>query len=87
MAMTTEILSVTPEVARRMLDADLSLGNVHVFDQAKVDLYAEQMRNGEWDDAGSLVYEPDGALSDGRHRLRAIVASGVTLALTVHRQT
>src|SRR5690606_25091996 len=66
-----QILTLRPTFQRKIR------GNV-------VSAYAEDMRAGKWSPNGaSIVINADFDLVDGQHRLSAVVASEVTLALTI----
>jgi hypothetical protein len=80
---------VTPEMAATHL-ADARRQPV---DAGKVARYAEAMRNGlwreqtDWPDAGRtpVIFNCDGTVVEGNHRLEAVVISGATASLWVLR--
>ena len=73
---------VTPEVAKTMLAKNTN--NYRKINSKVVDQYASDMKHGRWVDNGeTIVFDEDGNLKNGQHRLTAIVRSGVSLMLTV----
>lgn len=78
----TTIMNVTPEVAKKLLDANTN--NYRGINRKRVDMYAREMREGLWQEN----YEPihiyeNGALANGQHRLTAIVESGATVPMLI----
>lgn len=81
--LTTEIISVSPEMAEKWLGKNVR--NRHIS-QMIVARYARSMRNHEWLLTGEAVkFGVNGDLLDGQHRLLAIIDSGVTVRLCVIR--
>lgn len=79
--MTTEIVSVTPQMAEKWLGRNQR--NRHVR-QRDVIRYAQAMSKGEWLVTGEAVkFGFDGSLLDGQHRLLAIVEAGRTIKMLV----
>jgi hypothetical protein len=75
---------ITPEVAKEWLDKNT---NNRPISQGRVELYAEDMRNGRWtgENGQTIVFSSTGELMDGQHRLSAIVASGKSQRMLVVR--
>ena len=77
---------LTPQLAQRWLDRELSLGHIHVIDTAKVEAFSRALLADEFRPGSPILYGPiDGVIGllDGRHRLRAMVAADVGLRVTV----
>lgn len=67
-------ITVTPELAKRWLKT-----NVHNRKVSKqnLDFLVNQMKDGKWKFNGdTIVFDEDGNLLDGQHRLEAVVVSG-----------
>lgn len=82
--MVTSIVElITPEKAQKYLAT--SKGNRNIS-QKFVDIYAQAMRKGEWMLNGvPIVFDEDGALIDGHHRLHAVIKAGVPIQSSVTR--
>lgn len=81
MSVTTEIVDVTPELARTWLKANTRNRNLR---QADVEKYARDMRAGRWQFTGEAIkFSKTGVLLDGQHRLHAIVKAGVPVKTLV----
>ena len=81
--MTTEIVEVAPSVAIRWLE-----GNIHnrPLRQVDVERMTRAMREGRWELNGeSIIFDAQGMLLDGQHRLWACVESGVAFRTVVVR--
>lgn len=82
-AITCVMEIIKPEDAKRILDempAQRSLNRDTVI------LYAESMKNNEWLLNGeTIIFDEEGKLMDGQHRLSACVESGVPLHTMVMR--
>lgn len=77
----TEI--ITPEKATAYLNT--SKGN-RPLSKIKVKLYADIIRSGGWMDNGTtIVFDNEGHLIDGHHRLSAIVMAGIPVKMDVGR--
>lgn len=75
------IVQVTPDMARRWLDRNIGNRNLR---PRKVEKYARDMANGDWAIANDAIcFTPDGVLSNGQHRLHAVIASGVTVTMVI----
>jgi hypothetical protein len=70
----TEITTVTPVIAQRLLDANEHNRPVN---QRYVDEIASDIENGYWRLNGeTIIVSKDGFLNDGQHRLEAVVKTG-----------
>ena len=84
MAIHAEMEMITPELASEYLAKNTN--NYRVMSNQKVDIYAKDMKNGNWQENGEgIAFCEDGTLKDGQHRLQAIVRSGVTIPMLVVR--
>lgn len=84
MAIHAEMEIITPQIASEYLAKNTN--NYRVLSKSKVDVYAEDMRNGNWQENGEgIAFGEDGTLKDGQHRLHAIIRSGVTVPMLVIR--
>jgi hypothetical protein len=69
----SEIVLVTPDIARRLLEENDSNRPVK---QRLVDRIAHDIRNDQWALNGeAIIVSEDGRLNDGQHRLLAIIAA------------
>ncbi len=77
--------TITPEIARRYLESNTV--NYRPRNAATVDRYARIMIEGRWKDRhhDGIAFDYNGALGNGQHRLAAIVKSGRTVVMWVHR--
>lgn len=70
-----EWLFVTPQVAQELLRTQIIN---RPLNYATVKKYANDMANGNWEQCGDTIcVDQNGCLTDGQHRLRAIIESGV----------
>jgi hypothetical protein len=79
-------VDVTPELATTWLARDAAADHVVNRNPSlhRVDRYARDMSTGHWLDTFiPLIIDWDGYVRDGRHRLMAIVRSGVTIRFEV----
>lgn len=79
--MRTEILTITPEMAKEMLRSNKSNRKLrnHI-----VKMYAKQMVDGDWHLTGQgITFGIDGQLLDGQHRLSAIIYADVPVKMLV----
>lgn len=75
---------VTPERAQRWLAQNIA--NNRPLMQKRVKTYAHDMRAGRWQAIPApIIFDKDGRLIDGQHRLAAMVESRATLTLLVAR--
>jgi hypothetical protein len=71
-----EIVAVTPEIAEKWLDKNITNRKLSDLVVAK---YTRMMRDGQWHYDGSPIrFDKNGKLIDGQHRLWAIIESGTT---------
>ena len=79
--MKFEVMTITPSMARSMLDQNTA--NRNLSDRAAVK-YANIMKNGDWSvtHQGIAFYE-DGTLADGQHRLSGVVRADVPVKMLV----
>ena len=81
--MKTSIEQISPELAVQYL---LSNTNNRPLRKTHVAWLADQMKNQQWKlTHQGICFTQDGALSDGQHRLEAIIASGMTVPMMVTR--
>jgi hypothetical protein len=75
----TEIVVVTPEMAKIMMEKNV--GNRNMNDN-RVALYTSYMKNGEWRQTGQgIICSEDGNVIDGQHRLEAIKKSNKSITM------
>ncbi len=80
---TTEIMKVTPKMAKLFLDQNQSNRPLRY---ALVETYAADMAKGDWQfTAEPVKFDTTGKLQDGQHRLEAIVTAKVPVTLLVVR--
>lgn len=71
--MKCTIKLITPDLARSILRNNLSNRKLS---KKKVEDYARLMKNGMWEENGeSIVINEDGVLTNGQHRLHAVIKS------------
>lgn len=81
--MKTSIEQISPELAVQYL---LSNTNNRPLRKTHVAWLADQMKNQQWKlTHQGICFTQDGVLSDGQHRLEAIIASGMTVPMMVTR--
>lgn len=79
MPMTTTTITVTPEMARRWLDA---MPVQRAIRKTKVNRLVQQIKRGRWQMLPhGLVFDEQDKLIDGQHRLHAIVEAGVEVKM------
>lgn len=77
----TQIMSVTPELARQWLEKNDRNRPLH---PPTVRRYADDMRAGRWKlTHQGIAFSPRGILIDGQHRLSAIIECGLTISMMV----
>jgi hypothetical protein len=74
----SKTVNMTPGMAKKRLSHNHSNRKIK---PRKVRLYADMMRNGEWQLGPTISFNGDGKLLDGQHRLLAIIESGVTVPM------
>ena len=80
---TTAFETITPAVASAMLEGNYDNRKLREF---IVEQYANDMTQGRWKPNGAaIVFDTDGGLVDGQHRLRAVIASKSTIDNVVVR--
>lgn len=76
-----EVMLVTPAMATLWLQSNTH--NRHIRERAVFD-YARDMAAGKWQQNGEAIkFAIDGTLLDGQHRLKAVIAAGVPVAMLV----
>lgn len=81
--MNTVIETITVEKAQEYLNT--SKGN-RPMSKKVIHSYAEQMKQGKWMLNGvSIVFDVDGCLIDGHHRLHAVCYAGIPVKMSVCR--
>jgi len=79
--MRTELITVTPELARLWLKSNIGNRNIKPLNVIK---YAKDMRNGTWTTTHQgVAFDHDGLLADGQHRLMAIISADVAVDMLV----
>jgi hypothetical protein len=79
--MKTKLVVVTPEKAATFLE-----GNTHnrTLRDARVQQYARDMRNDVWHlTHQGIAFDTDGTLTDGQHRLWAVIESSKTIQINM----
>lgn len=79
---SASIVMLTPEIAARWLTRNKTNRPVR---QQKVNQYARDMANGNWELTGTIEFDTDGYLIQGQHRTFAVIKSGCTIAVWVLR--
>lgn len=80
---TTNVEVITPQIAAEYLKKNTRNRNVS---DAVVRSYASTMQRGEWKLNGeSIKFDTEGVLTDGQHRLLAVVKSGIPVEMLVIR--
>jgi hypothetical protein len=69
--LSIRILRITPDDAKEILKHYSIKPNRHIS-EAKVLLWANCMKRGEWGIGDAIKFDIDGLLSDGQHRLKAV---------------
>lgn len=76
------IEEITPSKAAHYLKRNVD--NYRRLSQSKVNLYAEEMKAGKWQNNGEgIMFGEDGRLKNGQHRLAAIMKAGVPVKMAV----
>ncbi len=79
--MRTEILLVTPEMAKEFLKRNI--GNRPCYQKTVLD-YARQMKDGEWRLTGQgISISKNGLILDGQHRLEAVIKANTPIEFLV----
>lgn len=82
----SSVETITPEMAEKLLTTSQEhVKNRNVAD-SRVDLLSDQMKSGKWRTNGEpIIFDEDGYLLDGQHRLWAVVNSKVTIETVITR--
>lgn len=81
--LTLSVEEVTPDIAAHWLSLQ---GLNRKLRRAKVARYASLIKGGRWyPGVGSVVFDRDGCLIDGQHRLNGLIASGRSAVVVVVR--
>lgn len=73
---------IGPTQAKEMLEHNVN--NFRSIKPWRVTAYSEDMRNGRWTlSLDPIMFNPDGGLINGQHRLLAIIRSGCTITMMV----
>ena len=91
--MKFDVVKITPEMAKEMLAT--SKGNFRyactskkTVDEKIVKKYASDMKNGAWQlSPHGIVFDEDGVLVDGHHRLNAVVLAATPIDFVVCKET
>lgn len=78
---TSDMETITPERAAAMLAKNSP--NNRPTSPRNIEVLAEAMLRGEWQEHSQFVLSTDGTLLDGQHRCLAIMRSGVTVRASV----
>lgn len=82
--LTTQIVDLTPDMARDLLDRNTP--DNRKIRETMIRSYVRAMRNGEWRlTHQGIAISPDGVMLDGQHRCLAVVRSGVTVPMLLIR--
>lgn len=82
---TTEIVVVTPAIARQWLDGS-TIPNFRVLEPHKMQRYARAMSEGQWRLNGeTITFDANGNLLNGNHRLHAVIYSGCHIQMLIVR--
>lgn len=77
------VVLVTPELASKWLDKNISNRNLR---QRTINQYVDDMKNGKWSLVGdSITFDKNGILTNGQHRLYAIIKSNTSQYFNVMR--
>lgn len=81
--MNATIEHITPDIARSYL---ATMKTNRKPSRPVVNRYASDMKNGLWQLTGQgIIFDEEGRLSDGQHRLLSVIESGVTVDFLVIR--
>ena len=81
---TSKVMDITPETAAEMLTHNTD--NVRKLSRSEVKRLADEMASGRWELNGeTIVFDENGVLKNGQHRLAAIIMSGKTVKMLVVR--
>ena len=81
--MKAELVMITPSMATKWLD-DHNQGNFRVIHNDRIVAYSNDITAGNWESNGAtIVFDLDGDLLDGQHRLAAIVHADISVQMLV----
>jgi hypothetical protein len=81
MTLTLKLMTITPAMAQAILDQDAPNRPIK---RHNIERYANDMTNGWWRQTGeSIVFDQDGRLVQGQHRIHAVIRSGVAIEFVV----
>ena len=84
--MTMAIEDITPKKAKEYLAKNIHNPRHGNMNRSVIKRYAEDMKAGKWELNGeAIMFDEDGYLKNGQHRLAAIILSGVTVRMCVIR--
>ena len=84
MAITMKVEKITPKIAEEYLTANKQ--NYRKMSRSQVKKYADDMRSGRWELNGeTIVFDENGTLKDGQHRLAAVLMAGMPVEMIVIR--
>lgn len=79
-----QVERISPATAKEYLKANKN--NYRKLNRSVVNRYAEDMKVGRWELNGEpIVFDEEGTLKNGQHRLAAIIVAGVTVDIAVVR--
>lgn len=81
--MQTQEVKIDSHKATKWLE---NMATNRLVSQNLVERYARDMRNGKWRKTGEpIIFDEDGKLVDGQHRMWAVIESGCTIEMLVVR--
>ena len=82
MAMQMKVETVTPELAAHYLKRNVD--NYRKISKTKVAQYAAEMKAGKWQLNGeAIMFDEEGKLKNGQHRLAAVIAAGIPVKMAI----
>ena len=75
-----QVMTISPELAQTMLETSPGNRDIRIN---RVATYSGAMTRGEWMVAQPLMFDRNGQLRDGHHRLRALIEADMTLDFLV----
>lgn len=82
MAIEMRVETVTPELAAHYLKRNVD--NYRKISKTKVAQYAAEMTAGKWQLNGEgIMFDEEGKLKNGQHRLAAVIAAGIPVKMTI----
>lgn len=86
MRIETVVETITPAIAREYLKANVNNPRGQKVRMARVKQYAHDMANGLWELNGeAIVFDKNGVLKNGAHRLAAIILANIPVDMAVTR--